>query len=209
MVELATLAGTALNIAIRTEAQKYFKKRAERTTRLIVEALRTAKVEPKGVEKEESIAGMCVATYMAMAQGAAFRNLAVIAKVLAHKAADPNDNPDDFMSWVDAIAGLRHEEAVLLATLHAMTEEARKTREAPDKQHGIAIGETKRRLVGPTKLIKSDDEFQALCGALSRTGFVILVSLASGLSAAPAPRLAQLAKMANLQAWADEQNECE
>lgn len=204
MADIVALAGGALNVAIRSEVQKFFRKRSEETTRLIIEALRTANVQPQDVEKEEGIAGMCVATYMAMAQGAAFRNLAVIAKVLAHKAADPNDKPDDFMAWVDAIAGLRHEEAVLLATLHQMTEAAKNSSErAPDKQHAIAVGETKRRLVGPSKLIKSEDEFQAMCGALTRTGFVILVSGYGSLTAAPAPRLAELAKMANLQAWAD------
>jgi hypothetical protein len=206
MNELEAVAEAALNVVIPNEVQKFFRRRADETTRLIIEELRTAKVEPESVAQSESIAGMCAATYLAMAQGAAFRNLAVIAKVLAHKAAHLNENTDDFLAWVNAIAGLRHEEAVLLATLHETTENAKKNHYSLDKEHSDAMAETKRRLVGPGRLITCEDEFQAMCGALTRTGFVILVSGFGSLSAAPAPRLAELARMAGLQAWADEQN---
>lgn len=206
VAEISSIVSGALDLAIKREVRKLVERRAVEVQRLLIEELRTARINPQDVEKQEGIVAMCVATYTAMVQGAAFRNLRLIAKVLAHKAADPDDRGDDFLAWVDAIASLSQVEAIFLATLHDMSEEVLKLKEPPDKQHAVMIGETKRKLVGATKIIKSEVEFQALCSALTRTGFVILVSGYGSLTVAPAPRLSALARMANLQEWADSQD---
>lgn len=203
MTELDLVKG-ALDIAIRRETQTLLKKRADAATALAIEELRSARIDPSEAALREDVAGMLVTFFMAMAQGAAFKNLRVIAKVLAHKAANSKERADDFIMWANAIGGLLHEEAVLLATLHKHSEAAKTKKSTLDEQHAHTIKATKEELVGSGKLIDSDDEFEALCGALARTGFIILVSAWGGMTAAPAPRLAKLARMANLQAWADD-----
>lgn len=204
MTGLEIVAKSALEIVVKQELQKFFKRRADESLRMVIEEMRTAKVDPSEVAEREGVAAMLVTFFMAMAQGAAFKNLRLMAKVLAYKSAHAGERQDDFMMWSEAIAGLLHEEVVLLATLHRNTVEASEGTSEPSKVHQQAVAATKAELVGRGKLLASNDEFEALCGALARTGFVILVSAWGGMTVAPSPRLARLARMADLQEWADE-----
>jgi len=149
---------------------------------------------------------MFVKFYQAMAQGAAFRNLRLIAKILAHKAANTTERTDDFLMWADSIAGLLPEEAVLLAALHRHYADAKLKKKEPDRIHNQAMTTLQGELVGPRKTFATKEQLEATGTALGRTGFVILVSgWGGGMSFSPAPRLDQLATLASLDQWADDQ----
>ncbi|MEJ0022857.1 MAG: hypothetical protein WDN76_05030 [Alphaproteobacteria bacterium] len=119
---------------------------------------------------------MLVGFYMATAQGAAFRNLRIIAQVLANKTAGPKSRPDDFIMWTDALKGLLPEEAILLATLLKNDRDL-----ASERNNGKVFQATRDALVGADLPFGSPEEFVAVCGALMRTGFVVALSAWGGL----------------------------
>lgn len=204
MDALTVLASKAAEIVIPEAMKAYFEARQHRAFEILVEELRTARVDPQEAAARSEVAAMFVKFYQAMSQGAAFRNLRIIAKVLARKAADARERSDDFIMWADAIAGLLPEEATLLASLHRHYEQARVMKNnVADKVHNQAMTTLQREMVGTKKTFRDRESFEATGTALARTGFVILVSGWGGMmSFAPAPRLSQLAALASLDDWA-------
>jgi hypothetical protein len=201
---LITLATKAAEIVIPEAMRGFLEKRRAAAFNILMEELRTAKVDAEEAASRDEVAAMFVKFYQAMAQGAAFRNLRVIAKILAHKAADPNERADDFIMWADAIGGLLPEEAVLLAALHRHYAKARVMKNnVVDKVHTQAMLTLQQELVGPKKTFANKDDFEATGTALARTGFVILVSSPGMMSFAPSPRLNRLAQLAVLDDWAN------
>lgn len=198
LVELARKAGEV----VIPEAMKGLMVRRQRAAfEILVEALRVAKVDPEEAAARDDVAAMFIKFYHAMAQGAAFANLRVIAQVLAGKAADASARTDDFISWADAIAALTYEEVVFLAVMCRCFSEAydRQTDPEEARKHGWT-----NTFMEFSSRLGSKADFQATGMALTRTGFVTLISLASGLSFEPTSRLFRLAEMAQLDAWADD-----
>jgi hypothetical protein len=204
---LTLLAAKAADIVIPEAMKAYFEDRKKRAFEIAIEELRVAKIDPEEAAARSEVAAMFVKFYQAMAQGAAFRNLRVIAKVLAHKASDNSERTDDFIMWADAIAGLLHEEAILLAALHRHYAHARIMKNnVADKVHNQAMITLQGELVGARKTFETKEAFEATGTALARTGFVILVSGWGGvMSFAPSPRLQRLAELASLDDWANDQ----
>ena len=204
MDALSVLAVKAAEIVIPEAMKTYFEHRKRRAFAIVVEELRLADVSPDEAASRSDVAAMFVKFYQAMSQGAAFKNLRVIAKILAHKVASPNERTDDFIMWADSIGDLLHEEAVLLAALHRHYEKAKITKNnVADKVHNQAMLTLQGELVGRGKTFETKDAFEATGTALARTGFVILVSGWGGMmSFAPSPRLARLAELASLDDWA-------
>lgn len=207
------IAQTAFDIAVKREIQRAFRKRADAATSALIEALRIADVDPAEAAERDEVVAMMVAFYLAMAEGAAVRNLRLLARVHAGKAADRDARTDDFIMWKDAIAGLLHEEAVILATLHKhwrmataySIERGLDLDEGP--LHNSVLPNVRAELTGPGMLFKGPADFTHAATAIARTGFVSVMPVWGGVSIVPTPRLAQLAKLADLQAWADEQAE--
>jgi|CXWL01.1.fsa_nt_gi hypothetical protein len=204
-VVLIELAKKAAELVIPEAMRGFLGKRRRAAFDILMEELRTAKVNPEEAAARDEVAAMFVKFYQAMSQGAAFRNLRVIAKVLAHKAADATERSDDFIMWADAIGGLLHEEAVLLAALHRHYEQARIMKNnVANKVHNQAMLTLQTELVGAGKVFLTKDAFEATGTALARTGFVILVAGGGMMTFAPSPRLAWLAQLATLDDWASD-----
>lgn len=203
---LVAVAKAAAEVAVPEAVRAFFEKRQRVAFDILIEELRTAKVSPDEAAARDEVAAMFVKFYHAMAQGAAFKNLRLIAKILAHKAAHVGERTDDFLMWADTIAGLLPEEAVLLAALHRHYADARARKKEPDKIHNQAMITLQQELVGARKTFATKEQLEATGTALTRTGFVILVSgWGGGMSFSPAPRLDELARLASLDAWAEDQ----
>ena len=129
--------------------------------------------------------------------------------MLAGKAADPSARTDDFLMWKDAIASLTLEEAILLATLHkhwemAKTHAAGQGHSASEGElHNAVLPNVRAELTGPGRLFGDPPEFTHASTGVARTGFVSVMPVWGGVSVVPTGRLATLARMADLQAWAD------
>lgn len=209
MTSLELIAKAALDIAIRSEIQKFLRKRTSEATLILIEEMRTASIDPAQAAERDDVIAMMVSFYLAMAEGAAFNNLRLIAKVLAGKAADPTARTDDFLMWKDAIASLTIEEAILLATLHKHWEMAKTHATGQDHSasegelHNAVLPNVRAELTGPGRLFVDPPEFTHTATGVARTGFVSVMPVWGGVSVVPTGRLATLARMADLQAWAD------
>jgi hypothetical protein len=202
---LIVLAQKAAEFVIPEAMKSFLEKRRSASFDILVEALRTANIDADEVAKRDDVAAMFVKFYQAMAQGAAFANLRLIAKVLAYKVGHKEERTDDFIMWADTIGGLLTEEAVLLAALHRNYEAAILDQTQLNHVHGRAMTTLQQELIGPQKTFADKDSFEATGTSLIRTGFVILVSgYGGGMSFAPSPRLSLLANLARLDDWANE-----
>lgn len=210
MTSLDLIAKVALDIAIKSEIQKFLRKRTTEATSILIEEMRIANIDPGEAAERDDVIAMMVSFYLAMAEGAAFKNLRLIAKILAGKAADPSARTDDFIMWKEAIASLTREEAILLATLHKHWEMAKAygaaqgQTDSEGELHNAVLPNVRAELTGPEKLFAEPAEFTHAATWISRTGFVSVMPVWGGVSVVPTGRLAMLATMANLQAWADE-----
>ncbi len=111
--------------------------------------------------------------------------------------------------WKDAIASLTLEEAILLATLHkhwemAKTDAAGQGHSASEGElHNAVLPNVRAELTGPGRLFGDPPEFTHASTGVARTGFVSVMPVWGGVSVVPTGRLATLARMADLQARAD------
>lgn len=170
---------------------------------MLLEELRTAEVDIEEACRRDEVLAMLIKFFQAMMQGPAFRNLRVIAQVLAYKAAKPERQTEDFIVWADAIGGMLPEEVIFATTLFRNEQiSAAKTGEA-DKQHADATFLTKQELVGTGKQLETNDHYQMVGSALSRTGLVFPVTGWEELTFVTTPRMAQLVKIARTGEWAD------
>jgi hypothetical protein len=170
-----------------------------------MEQLRNGEIDPETAAASDRTAGMMVQYFVAMTQGAAFRNLQLLAQVLAYSAKNVEDGQDEFVRWSDAIGGLTKQEIVFLAGLWRIYSETSPDHSNENDLLKPARERVHRELVGPGKVCKNFDEFQEVGYALLRTGFVMMVSLIGGFNSfRPAPRLLRLVQMADLNSFADE-----
>ena len=79
MTSLELIAKAALDIAIRSEIQKFLRKRTSEATLILIEEMRTASIDPAQAAERDDVIAMMVSFYLAMAEGAAFNNLRDIA----------------------------------------------------------------------------------------------------------------------------------
>jgi hypothetical protein len=200
---LVSLAENAANLAIPEAIRKYMEKRRQRAFDILCEELRTAEIDTEEAALRDDMAAMLVKFFQATAQGAAFRNLKVLAKILAGKAADPSKGSDDFIMWADAIGGMLSEEVVFLATLirhYEVQQQVAKPDEAPNLNE--AMKNARNELRGKDKLFPDTPTYDGVGSALLRTGFVVPVSAWGGIAFAPSPRAIELARMVRLDEWA-------
>lgn len=202
---LAIMAEKAAEVVIPEALRGFLERRRRAATELLIEELRIAEVDPETAASRDDVLAMFVKFYQAMSQGAAFRNLRVIAKVLAGKAANAATTTDDFIMWADSIGGMLHEEVVFLATLikhYERQAQLAKKDEAPNINEAMKNARNELRGVG--KLFPDTPTYDGVGSALLRTGFVIPVSAWGGVTFAPSPRALKLAQMVRLDAWADD-----
>ncbi|HRO03286.1 MAG TPA: hypothetical protein PLS69_06745 [Terricaulis sp.] len=179
--------------------------RVQRAREILIEELRTAQIDVGEAAKDDETVGMMISFAEAVRHNAAFRNLRLIAQVLANKAVTPDARKDDFAMWADMIAMLLPEEVIVLATIqrHAETEGAKNM--PIDRTHKAILAATRSDLVGNKKLCASEEELQAIGSALLRTGCLIPVVLdGTGMTFSPSYKMKELAKMARMQEAADE-----
>jgi hypothetical protein len=211
-VALLELAKKAAEVVIPEAMRGFLDKRRRAAFDILVEELRTAKVSPDEAAERDDVVGMMVKFYTAMAQGAAFSNLRVMAKILAGKAADASQRSDDFVMWADSIGGMLPDEVRVLATLTRFYQaELGRNTEREGSTIDRAMSATRDELVGEGKFFSDAVEFRGALSALLRTGLVLPVSAWGDLAYEPSPRALRLARLVALDGWADDtiQRGCE
>jgi hypothetical protein len=176
---------------------------------MLLEEIRSANVDIEEACKRDEVVAMLVKFFQAMVQGPAFRNLRLIAQVLAGKSADAESRTDDFIMWADSIGSLTAEEIVFFVRLvegdkQASEEMLRERSLDSERKHSRATALSKKMLVGSGNICPTNDHYQMLGSALARTGLVIPVSSVGELTFAVSPRAFDLMKMVRANEAADD-----
>lgn len=184
---------TVVPEALKTVWRRYLDERRI----MLLEELRAANVDIEEACKRDEVVAMLVKFFQAMVQGPAFRNLKLIAQILAGKSADENSRTDDFIMWADTIGSLTAEEIIFFVRLFdadaQAVEEMRIERSLDSyKHHSRLTTLAKKKLVGSGNICPTNDHFQMLGSSLARTGLVIPVSSGGELTFAVSPRASEL-----------------
>lgn len=186
---------------------KYLHERRE----MLVEELRVGGVDLEAASRKDAFIAMLAKFHFAMLQGPAFRNLKVIAQILAHKAVSAEPREDDFIAWSDALSSMSREEIILLCTLHrnqvACIGEVEDINSEDPPQHAAMLdanGRTREALVGPGKVFSSMLRMVSAGTALGRTGLMVSYPVIDMQHFQTTAKMKRLARMARLQEWADD-----
>jgi hypothetical protein len=186
-------------------ARRLLHRRTTAVRALLIEDLRNSGVSLAEAAERDEVVSMMITLVEALRQGAATRNLRIIARILAGKAANPAEGTEDFIAWSDAIKGLTYKDISFLLTHWRRYSEMRIEDAAPG---GDPVKVTRdkilRELVGEGKLLQSTAEYEMYGYSLLRTGFVTMMSLISDFNVfVPTSRLSRLVEMARLDEWAE------
>jgi hypothetical protein len=181
--------------ALRGVMKRYFDDRRD----MLIEELRIAQVDLQAASERDEFVAMLIRFFQAAMQGAAFRNLRVIAQVLAYKTKQEDPSQDDFLMWADAIGGLAPDEVVFVATL------LRETVAAEEREVGADAACIAAH--NATRAILFDDNPSAMLmvgSSTQRTGLVVSLSVFGGNRYQVTSKMRRLADMARLNEWAED-----
>jgi hypothetical protein len=132
--------------------------------------------------------------FRAAHEGAAHRNLRLMARVIAGQIEFRSLFADEFLRYADILATLRREEVVLLATVCRFLTDPETTNE--DKKHGKAFA-----MAGPVlipSLFRTDQDFEAVAASLTRTGYIVPTPALGGMNYGITAAFEALNKLARL-----------
>ena len=145
----------------------------------------------KTISLADDAAAAAIFTYMRAAEeGAARRNLELMADFLARSAAEPDYAPNEFRRHARHLADLSRAEALALAV---MTKSEQLTLKDDPWRPVVDYA------ISTSGYFKSRDEFTAACGALVRTGWVVPLSLYGSIGYAPTVILADVARLLDVE----------
>ncbi|CDZ73069.1 Hypothetical protein NGAL_HAMBI2610_46990 [Neorhizobium galegae bv. orientalis] len=174
--------------------QRLLRKRAETAREILIEELRQGDRFLEEVSEDEAAA--IIFRYMRAAEeGAARRNLRLLAAVIAGQAAEESLYADEFLMWADIIASLRSDEIAVLAVVHKHAEALNYTVERSGTFWGECM-ETLRK-EHDFELYRSD----GAAASLLRTGLIQLLGGLADMGHAylPGKRLSQLGKLIDIE----------
>lgn len=134
-------------------------------------------------------------------EGAARRNLHLLAQVIAGQCISSNIIADAFLYYADILSTLRREEIILLGNFHrnliAEIEQGAEEGDAVRK----ALMSAEAELVG--RVFRSAEEVQATLSALTRTGLIMPTGTFGGVGYGPTPLFTDLAHRVSFQRAAE------
>lgn len=134
---------------------------------------------------------MLLRYFRAADEGAARRNLRLLAQVFAGMVQRRPIYANEFLQVADILASLRREEIVLIGTLHRHLVPAR-AEGARDGAEASRADQAARKELVPN-IFSTKEMYEAVAGACMRTGLVVAVSGFGGLVYGTSPLMDQLA----------------
>ena len=147
----------------------HIRKRAEEARIILIEEFRKARIDKIEWATEDEFAGTLLRYLNAVRDNAARLNLRLMAKVMVGQAVHDRLYADDFNRYANSLSTLSRKEVVALVNVHMLTVSYGAT--PADGFTDPRMEAMLARVVPST--FKSGDEFVAVCGAISRTGFII------------------------------------
>lgn len=174
------------------------KKRLQAAREVMLEEARGGRSFTTEQDLESGVA-MVLRYLRAAEEGAARRNLRLMARVMSGMAESDGLYADEFLRWADIIASLSREEIVVATTLLQMEREQGALGTEPGNIAAQAMITTVDRLVGPGKVFSIRAELDQSLASLTRTGLVVPTSGWGGIFYLTTPRMAAFANLSDLE----------
>ena len=136
------------------------------------------------------------AYFRAADEGAARRNLILLAKIISGQANSGSFSAEDFLSWTVILSTLSKNELIVIAVVAALFD-GRPPRELPSEGHTWLSYKSVCDAAIPTYSQNTADLAAAL-GSLQRTGLLISSSVWGGTGYWPSPRMRDLVDLTQL-----------
>lgn len=158
---------------------------------------------------DDKAAAMLFRYMRAMQEGEARRNLELMAEALASAASDPAFEPDEFKRHADKLADLSRQEIYILAAFISARDELGFGPDFAPPVHyqGGLQGDASQKLVAAayyramqSGLFSGKEEYEGVCAALSRTGWIKGHSGWGSLVYSASPLLSAVARLVDFPA---------
>ena len=185
---------TGLPSAIFSEAVKsLLRSRIEEAQRILIEELEAGR--PGELLSDDSVAVM-FRYARAAREGTARVNLRIMAKVIANGVASEDITANRFHQLAGMIESLSIKELVVLGSLYRHWREAGPEAASESGNRREAAAAVKELVPA---VFETNQDFAATCAAVSRTGLLVPVSLASGASYSVSTSLTELVRLADIE----------
>jgi len=152
--------------------QRVFQQRAEAAREVLQDELRRGDITSLDAAGDDAAAAILFRYLRAAQEGAARRNLRLLAQVIRGQLSSGNLVADEFLSYADVLAPLRREEIVLLGAMAQRRDELREA--APSAVQTWTMVENE--LFG-TAMFPTRGHIKAAARALGRSGLVLLITI--------------------------------
>jgi len=193
------LLGEVFDLGLGEALAQVLRRRGEAAREILQQQLARAEINIADSADRDEAAAMVFGYIEAARQGAARRNLRMLAEIMSKKLATPPIYASEFLRWSRLLADLGPEEIITLARFHEVHHDG-----AFDKGPGPKDldGLTKKleQMLVEVGAAKNSLDVQSILGALQRTG--LIVYSAGGFGGAwhlPTPRLDELLKLVNIE----------
>jgi len=180
--------------------ESLLKKRVVAAREILLAEIARGDVTLASAELEEVVA--IIYRFLRSAQeGAARRNLRLLAQVIAGQSKNSAISADEFLYYANLLEPLRHEEILFFGMLIRHWKSTSLISESSEKRCVEAMAATKRELV--PAVVPSEADFAALVGSLTRTGLLTTHPAWDSPMYEPSPLLERIVQMVDFEAAAN------
>lgn len=209
-LELPPVIQTMLSTAGKSALGAYLAERTKMAREAIWREMAKGKV---WAIADDKAAAMALQFLRALEEGAARRNLNLLAEAMFQAATEPTFAPDEFKRHADHLATLSYEEIFVVAAFVRAASELPSL--GPDflPRNALFVADwidtiwkvVRQRLM-TSALFRTEDDVEANCASLIRTGWLAPVSGFGAMLYRPTPRLAAMARLIDWEAAVGEAN---
>ena len=194
------LLGEVFDLALGEALARVLRNRGAVARDVLQKQLARAEINIADAADRDEAAAMVFEYIEAARQGAARRNLRMLAEIMAKKLTAPPIYASEFLRWSRLLADLSPEEIITLARLHELYHD-----DSFDNGHGQpkdyrGLTEKLKQTLVEAGAAKNSLDVSSILGALQRTGLVVYA--AGGFGGAwhlPSPRLDELLNLVNFE----------
>jgi hypothetical protein len=190
---IAWLSGEVFDLGLGEAVRKVMENRVASAKEILQDELARAEIGIADAADRDEAAAMVFDYAEAARQGAARRNLRLLAQIMAGALVTPPIYASEFLRWSRMLADLTREELIVLAEWYAAFQH-------PTAKNNLAsIFPAVRGKLLVKRIISEDEELTSILQALGRTGLIVQKSAVGTDIYFTTPRLEHLMRMVRME----------
>lgn len=195
---------TALNASIEP-LRRLRRRRHADAFEALAEELRLGNISVEEFTAEDGNVASMLRLLQCAEEGAARRNLRMMAQYIKNQHAAPRVRKDEFQRWAPILASLSDEEIAVLGTMHRCTSVERNANPMDSASYAKkAYDAARNELARRSRPFGTHDLFDATLSGLQRTGLILTVSAFGGVLFKTTTLLDRVATLVEWEKFADE-----